>query len=503
MKTQNCIIGTVLLLLLTFSSCQKDPYTLYQYGQISGTVTDGQTQTPLAGVTISTNPGSASTVTDAKGNFTISDVRVGTTTLTATKLNYTQYTTQISIIENKTTTASFAMAPQSQTIGAVSITKTYPDSNSTNVRSLTTFRWNAQRSAPIDTITYQVSIIKSGTNIQKTYYNISDTTLTISGLDFNAKYYWQVSAVYNKAVVASSSMWPFTTLPIPTLAIFFSRSAPNGIADLIATDPSLSYEDTITTNFLPTAFAPVGYKNSNQILFTSFNNNIPYVYIINRDGTGPMKLSPHPNMSSYSVGNGYCFYNHGSSILYTYMNALYSLNTDGTNEQLIATAPTNRHFTNVDWCPETGQIVVRTVGPMPYQSEFYIMNNDGSNMTLLLGGVTGMLESPSFSPNGNYLVYTQDVSGNLNISGTSIQSHIFIKNLTNTSQPDIDITASNNNIVTGTNDLTPRFAPDNRQIVFISKSNLVSGDGDIYTIDIFNLARAQIGSAGSFPYWTN
>lgn len=503
MKTKIIAILGLASLVFGLAACQKDPFTLYQYGQISGIVIDGKTQKPLAGVTIATNPGSATTVTNQKGEYTLTDVKVGTVTITGDKYSYTQYSSQITVTENKTTTASFAMLPSSTSVGTVTLTSSLPDSNAVGIKSIVTLSWKSKREAPIDTVTYQVSIIKDGTNIQKIYTGIKDTLLQIKGLDFNSKYYWKVSAVYNKQEVAASSVWPFTTMQKPNVAIFFSRSSANGLSEIIAADPDMTYEEEITTNYLPTAFAPIGYKNSNNILFTSYENNIPYVFTIRKDGTGAMRVSQRPNMSNYSVGNGYSFYDHGNKFIYTNMDGLYAANIDGTNEVKLATAPTNRHFTNVDWCPETGKIVVRTVGPMPYQSEFYIMNNDGSDMQLLVGGISGMLESPAFSPNGKYLVYTQDISGNLSINGEKIQSHIFLKDLQNPTSTDTDISAANNNQTNGQNDLYPRFAPDNRQIIFENKSNLSKVDGNIYTIDIFNLERNQIVTGGTFPFWAN
>lgn len=503
MNTKIKILASLASLLLVLESCQKDPFTLYQYGQISGVVIDGQTQKPLSGVTIATNPGSATTVTNAKGEYTLTDVKVGTVTLTADKYSYTQYSSQVTVIENKTTAASFAMLPSSSTVGTVTLTSSIPDSNALNIKSIVTLSWKSKREAPIDTITYTVSITKAGTNIQKIYSGIKDTLLQVKGLEFNTKYYWRVSAVYAKKEIASSYTWPFTTMQIPNAAIFFSRSSSNGLSEIVAADPDLTYEDEITTNYLPTAFAPVSYKNSGTILFTSYENNIPYVFTMRRDGTGQMRVSPRPNMSNYSVGNGYTFYDHGNKFLYTNMDGLYAVNLDGTNETKIASAPANRHFTNVDWCPETGKIVVRTVGPMPYQSEFYIMNNDGSDMQLLVGGVTGMLESPSFSPNGRYLVYTQDISGYISINGDKLQSHIFVKDLQNPSSADTDISAANNNQTNGQNDLYPRFGPDSRQIIFVNKSNISKADGNIYTIDIFNLERTQIITGGTYPFWAN
>ena len=227
MKTKIIAILGLASLVFGLAACQKDPFTLYQYGQISGIVIDGKTQKPLAGVTIATNPGSATTVTNQKGEYTLTDVKVGTVTITGDKYSYTQYSSQITVTENKTTTASFAMLPSSTSVGTVTLTSSLPDSNAVGIKSIVTLSWKSKREAPIDTVTYQVSIIKDGTNIQKIYTGIKDTLLQIKGLDFNSKYYWKVSAVYNKQEVAASSVWPFTTMQKPNVAIFFSKSSAN------------------------------------------------------------------------------------------------------------------------------------------------------------------------------------------------------------------------------------------------------------------------------------
>ena len=39
------------------------------------------------------------------------------------------------------------------------------------------------------------------------------------------------------------------------------------------------------------------------------------------------------------------------------------------------------------------------------------MDANGSNMTLLMDNLPGVMESPSFSPDGNRIVFTRDVSG--------------------------------------------------------------------------------------------
>lgn len=503
MKTRNNILSAILL--LTFAvvmaiSCEKDPFPLNDYGTIKGVVTDGSSQTPLVGVTISTNPGSSTAVTNAKGEFTLENVKIGTVTLNAEKTSYTTYSAQIEIRKDAVTTANISMQQSTKTAGTVTVKGSIPDSNAVNVKTKLAISWKSVRQEPLEPITYTVTLKEAGTNIEKVFSNITDTVLSITGLKFQTKYTWKVSAVQNSSILASSTSWNFTTMARPAMSVFFSRSLSNGLYQIIATDPNQSYEEIVTENYEKTAYGPVAYRNNNVILFTSFHENLPYVYTIFRDGTGIMKLSPYPNMSAYSVGNGYSFYNHGNSVLYTHMDKLYSINTDGSQNKLIAKAPENRQFTNVDWCPETGKIVVRTIGPMPYESEFYIMDNNGTNMTLLIGGVKGMLESPSFSPDGKYLVYSQDVSGILDISGQKLRSHIFLKNLTDNSAP-VDISGGESGTSSGGNDLYPRFAPDNRQIIFVNRPNLGTAIGDIYKTDIHNGGRTSVTTNGTFPFW--
>jgi TolB protein len=506
MRTRNKILSAILLLsfaVVIAISCEKDPFPVSEYGSIKGVVTDGKTLTPLKGVTVSTNPGSTTAVTNDKGEYTLENVKIGTVTINAEKTNYTTYSAQIEIRKNVTSTANISMQQSIKTIGTVTLSGSIPDSNAVDIKPKITISWKVEREEPLDAISYKVTLKEVGSNIEKVFTDITDTALVVQGLKFSTKYAWKVAAVYNNSVVDTSTTWTFTTMTKPTMSVFFSRSSSNGLYQIIATDPDMSYEEVVTENYEKTAFAPVAYKNQNLILFTSYYENLPYVFGIFRDGTGVMKISPYPNMSAYSIGNGYSFYNHGNSILYTYMDRLYAINTDGTNNRQIATAPTNRQFTNVDWCPETGKIVVRTVGPMPYESEFYTMDNDGTNMQLLIGGVTGMLESPSFSPDGKYLVYSQDVSGVLDISGQKIQSHIFLKNLTDSSAP-VDLTSSGESTTTsnGSNDLFPRFAPDNRQIIFVNRPNLGTAIGDILKTDIYNGGRTSVVTNGTFPFWS-
>jgi TolB protein len=511
MKTRNrtYAISFMLMAFAMLFSCQEDPYNLVEYGQIQGIVLDAKTSKPLIGVEVSTTPASSSVITNDKGEFTIPNIATGNVTVNAKKYNFKSSTVLANVLKNKITAVSIILEESIKTVGTIQIKSPVPDSAAINVKAKITLAWTSQRVAPIDIIKYDIVIYKDSSSsstkrsdIVISHRNLEDTILTLNNLEFSTKYSWQVIAKYNNLEVARSSEWSFTTMKMPNPSIFFSRSSTNGLYDIIATDPTLSFEYNLTETFEPTAYGPVSYKNGNLVLFTSFKNNIPYIYGMRRDGTGIMQITSVPNISSNSVGYGYCFYDHGNKILFTSMSQLYSVRTDGTGLTLIATAPANRYYKTVDWCPETEKIVVLTVGLLPYQSEIYVMDNDGTNPQQIVNDVPGMLDSPSFSPDGKYIVYVKDASGYENLFGDMHEGHIILRDMATAAETDLTAAdQNNNNTITGTNDLMPRFAPDSRQVIFMNRSNLETGDGTIIKTDIFNGGRITIVSKGTMPFW--
>src|SRR5207244_7688796 len=85
-----------------------------QTTQLSGTVTDGSTSKPIAGATVSA--GTANTVTDAGGAYTISGLAPGTYTATATASGYASQSASVTLAAGSTTTQNFALAPNPGTI---------------------------------------------------------------------------------------------------------------------------------------------------------------------------------------------------------------------------------------------------------------------------------------------------------------------------------------------------------------------------------------------------
>jgi len=88
-------------------------------GTISGNVED-DSEDPIQGATVTTAPGGFSATTNASGNYTISDVPVGTYSVIASKTGYSAETeTGKSVTENQTTTVNFTLE-EGPTTGTIS-----------------------------------------------------------------------------------------------------------------------------------------------------------------------------------------------------------------------------------------------------------------------------------------------------------------------------------------------------------------------------------------------
>jgi hypothetical protein len=76
-------------------------------GNISGQVTDGSSNQPIAGAQISTLPATITTTTDSNGNYTLANVAGGTYSVIATTSGYNAtYVGNITVTNNNTTTAN-------------------------------------------------------------------------------------------------------------------------------------------------------------------------------------------------------------------------------------------------------------------------------------------------------------------------------------------------------------------------------------------------------------
>jgi len=114
----------------------------------------------------------------------------------------------------------------------------------------------------------------------------------------------------------------------------------------------------------------------------------------------------------------------------------------------------------------------------------------------LISNLPGTVQSPSFSINGQQILYTHDISGLESPDGRQLDSRIFIYDIVGGTSTDISSSKP-----AGTNDLNPRFSPTGAQVIFENRSNDNSGASSIWIVDLVSKARKQVFSNASMPDW--
>jgi len=144
--------------------------------------------------------------------------------------------------------------------------------------------------------------------------------------------------------------------------------------------------------------------------------------------------------------------------------------------------------TEVDWSNDGSKIALKTNDINGYSAKIFIIDPLGNVMQNVVSGFTGAAGGLNFSVTGNQLLYTRDVSGYENLNRRVLDSHIFLYNLISGTTLDLSI-ASRKPV--GSNDLDPRFSPNDAEIIFTNTSNDGISQKNIYKISFTNSSATE------------
>lgn len=269
----------------------------------------------------------------------------------------------------------------------------------------------------------------------------------------------------------------------------------DGNYEIYSSDTASSTTIQLTFNF-NRDWWPRLNPGKTKIAYISDQEINPQIFTMNTDGTNKFKVTTIPVTGYHNNGIGFSWSPDGGYILYSNYDKLYKISQFGTNLTQIATAPAERNFRETDWSPVNNKIVVLTIGENSYDSEIYLMNSDGSNMTIFFSNFPGSMEYPTFSVDGNSIMFTRDVSGFESQDGRQLDSHIFIMSINGTDTTDVSI-----NKPEGTNDLQPRFSPDGSQIIFTNSQNVLGAAPYIWIMNVDGNNRTKLFDNAMMPEW--
>ncbi len=489
----------MLMLIFVFVSfqCTEEPYEPDVNGAIKGQVRDAESGVPLGNVTITTQPATSVAVTGADGNYIISKVDTGEYSIVAEKTDYNSKILSVRVNEKDTSRVVILLsASDNSGTSDISFKDNFMPGQGAEGQAISpTLSWKAEGDQDVDSIKYDVWLYPSDAPTKrKVAENITDTSLTVEPLTYNSVYYWQVSASSNDGKEIYSKTMSFKTKAISENAFFFVKKT-GGDYEIMAYDMDRDEVNPLTFNSFRD-WAPKFNPKNGRIAYVSDSRVKPYIYTMDKNSGDIRQVSEIPVAGYHNYGNAFDWDEDRGKILFSHNQSLYQINSEGTNRTLITKAPDGRHFREVAVSPDGSQILVLTIGQKIYNSEIRVMDRDGSNEQVLIDSLDGVVQSPSWSIDGESILFTHDVSGNETEEGRMLNSHIFSLDLATN-----DTTDLSGNKPQGTNDMNPRYSPTGAQIIFSNAPNDDSRAPNLYIMDHNGNNREKIVTGGTLPSW--
>lgn len=488
-------------------SCNESTVEVELYGSISGTVKASTSNLPLEGVTITTNPGTTSVTTNADGEFSIGQVKVGDYSVTAAKDTYSSQSVNIKVTENQNNSMSFLLtvAPLDKKIPD-DITYVSPSDFEDDQSKLPTeveLKWRNGETEKGDTLYFDVILYEEGAEDQglKVASNILDTTFTVKNLKFETTYSWRIVARNKQLDEVKGDKWLFKTEDFPVNPYLFVKDTLDS-RDIYSWDLKENHLVQLTDGGGDELHPKIMPGQHSRIAYSAMDNGVFHIYTMDLKGKDVFKVTgDRPVVGNHNDGGGFVWSPTGDQLMYGYYNELIVINGDGTGWKKIANSPVNREFTQMDWTYQFNnhseeKIVALAQGDKPYDNEIYLMDPDGGNMTLLVDNLEGTLSNPQFSFQGDKVIFSLDTLYE-DDRGIQADARIYSINIDGTGWTDLS-----GDDKTG-NDLQAKFSETGEKIIFMNVSNSGTEKKTIWTMDPDGSNREQLIFNGEMPDWYN
>lgn len=209
-------------------------------------------------------------------------------------------------------------------------------------------------------------------------------------------------------------------------------------------------------------------------------NGEVHIFTMNPDGTRQQQVTSSIPVNGFNLNQiDYSWANDGAALVYPNYNKLYRISASGGGTTMIYQTQTGKFITEVDVSENNEKIALVTNNSSGYDADIFTINFDGNVLAEVLSNATGAVGGLDLSVRGNMLLYTHDVSGFENDSYRRLDSRLFLYNFATGETTDLSLEKPD-----GTNDLDPRFSPNEAEVIFVNTSNDEISQRDIYTLNL-------------------
>lgn len=459
-------IFALLAFIFTLSSCNEELTTQVVYGTVRGKVVKKGTNEPIPNVKVFTTPSTNSVFTATDGTFEIAEIPVGDYSVKAELTGYVATFQSAKIQnENQVVTIIFEMSDDDSLNSPPSTpTLLSPTDNAQNQPLSVELKWDCTDPDASDVLKYKL-IVKN--NLTTDVIEIDDITAknyTLNNLKFGVSYFWQISVSDGVNPEVLSPIYKFTTNSTPPNRFHYVKKM-NGNYVIMSSDEAGNSFQLTDSSY--NSWRPRKNNNAGLVAFLRTEGGSTHIFTANPDGSNVFKVTQVPVGGFNNAEMDFSWSTNGNSFIYPSFDKLYKINKDGSGLQLIYTTPDGSLISECDWSYDGSKIAIKTNNYNGYNSKIVIIDMLGNivkNVTSSAGAIGGL----NFSIDGQKLLYTKDISNHQDSNYRQLDSHIFIYNLTTDVNTDMTLIS---NRVAGTNDLDPRFSPNDSQIILTNTSN--------------------------------
>lgn len=489
-------IALIIYLSTLFFSCE-DKIEFTEKGKITGKVVKTDSFDPIENAKVTLSVINNSVFTNADGFYEFLEVPEGEYSVQAEKDTFIAGFEPATVIADQTVNVIIELA-DSDALNRppTGLNLLTPADNSTNIGDEITLTWSEAIDPDDDEILYQIEIRNDFNNEINIIEDLTETSYLLTELQFGAKYFWQVIASDDINADVVSATFTFETNQFPDNRFLYVRV--EGGNNVIYSSDELSEDIVAITSSNDNSWRPRKNKITQRVAFLKTHNSETHIFTMNIDGTDKQQVTSTVQPSAFKQSEiDFSWSSNGSKIIYPSFDKLYRINKDGSGNQLIYQTIDGSFITECDWSNDGSFIALKTNNSNGYHAKIFTIDLSGNILTTILTDLNGAAGGIDISINNQKILYTYDVSEFENSSYRQLDTHLFIYDFNTSISTDYSL-----NKISGTNDLDPRFSPNESQIMMVNTSNDGVSEKKIFTVTINDTtAREQLFGNAMMPDW--
>jgi len=489
-------ISIIIIVNLLFLGCSEDKVDFEEYGTIKGKVVASENFEPIANAKVSISPSNNSTFTDDSGEYEFLDISEGDYSLKAEKESFIIGYEPANVTIGQTINIIIELEKSDALNKPPSVpVLLYPEDNSSNESINVILSWEESDDIDNDEIRYKI-ILKNDLNDSiQIFEDITETNYNLIDLEYGVKYFWQIEVSDNINSPVLSSVFTFETNQFPNNRYLFVRVI-NGNNVIFSTN-ELGDEIALTSES-ENSWRPRKNTTANRIAFLRTYNSETHIFTMNYNGTDVKKVTSTVQPTAFKQSEiDFSWSSNGNKFIYANFDKLYIINKDGSGNLLLHQTDDGSLITECDWSYDSSFIALKTNNNSGYNVKIYTIDFSGNVLNTILENVLGAAGGINISINNQKILYTYDVSSFEDNSYRQLDKHIFIYDMNTNTSTDYSIFK-----ISGTNDLDPRFSPDEAKIIFVNTSNDGISERKIFTLNINDTEiREQLFGNAMMPDW--